>query len=93
LALARAVLADFPIVVLDEPGEHLDVETADALMTDLLSATEGRTTLVITHRASGLDDVDEIVVLDRGRIAERIEHDTSSAGLALAGTANGRTTP
>jgi thiol reductant ABC exporter CydC subunit len=93
LALARALLADFPIVVLDEPGEHLDVETSDALMTDLLSATEGRTTLVITHRASGLDDVDEIVVLDRGRIAERIEHDTSSAGLALAGTANGRTTP
>lgn len=90
LALARAVLADFPIVVLDEPGEHLDVETADALMTDLLSATEGRTTLIITHRASGLDEVDEIVVLDRGRIAERIGHETSSPGLALAGTANGR---
>jgi thiol reductant ABC exporter CydC subunit len=93
LALARAVLADFPIVVLDEPGEHLDVETADALMTDLLSATEDRTTLIITHRASGLDEVDEIVVLDRGRIIERIEHARSSPALALAGTANGRSTP
>jgi ABC-type transport system involved in cytochrome bd biosynthesis fused ATPase/permease subunit len=78
--------------VLDEPGEHLDVETADALMTDLLSATEGRTTLIITHRTPGLDEVDEIVVLDRGRIAERIDHDTSSPALALAGTANGRST-
>ena len=73
LALARALLADFPILVLDEPGEHLDVETADALTRDLLSATTGRTTLLITHRLAGLDVVDEIVVLDRrsGRRARR----------------------
>ncbi|RPI10078.1 MAG: ATP-binding cassette domain-containing protein, partial [Actinobacteria bacterium] len=92
LALARALLADFPILVLDEPGEHLDVETADALMTDLLSATEGRTTLIITHRTSGLDDVDEIVVLDRGQVTGRTEHETASPALALAGTATGRST-
>ncbi|WP_425588610.1 ATP-binding cassette domain-containing protein, partial [Streptomyces phyllanthi] len=53
LALARALLADFPVLVLDEPAEHLDLPTADALTTDLLVATEGRTTLLITHRLAG----------------------------------------
>ncbi|MFI8101579.1 thiol reductant ABC exporter subunit CydD [Streptomyces sp. NPDC086023] len=71
LALARALLADFPVLVLDEPAEHLDLETADALTADLLTATEGRTTLLITHRLAGLDAVDEVVVLDRGRIVQR----------------------
>ncbi|MEV6211427.1 thiol reductant ABC exporter subunit CydD [Kitasatospora sp. NPDC051914] len=73
LALARALLADFPVLILDEPAEHLDLPTADALTADLLAATAGRTTLLITHRLAGLDDttVDEVLVLDRGRIAER----------------------
>ncbi|MFF3243196.1 thiol reductant ABC exporter subunit CydD [Streptomyces sp. NPDC002870] len=71
LALARALLADFPVLVLDEPAEHLDLATADALTTDLLTATEGRTTLLITHRLQGLDAVDEIVVLEAGRIVQR----------------------
>ena len=73
IAVARALLADFPILVLDEPSEHLDAETADALIADLLAATEGRTTLLITHRLVGLDGIDEIVVLDQGRVVERIE--------------------
>lgn len=78
LALARALLADFPVLVLDEPAEHLDLPTADALVADLLAnallaATEGRTTVLITHRLAGLDDatVDEVLVLDGGRVAER----------------------
>ncbi|MFE4977636.1 thiol reductant ABC exporter subunit CydD [Kitasatospora sp. NPDC056651] len=73
LALARALLADFPVLVLDEPAEHLDLPTADALTADLLTATEGRTTVLITHRLAGLDDdtVDEVLVLDGGRVAER----------------------
>ncbi|MFJ9447770.1 thiol reductant ABC exporter subunit CydD [Kitasatospora sp. NPDC101235] len=73
LALARALLADFPVLVLDEPAEHLDLPTADALTADLLAATEGRTTVLITHRLAGLDDatVDEVLVLDGGRVAER----------------------
>jgi len=73
LALARALLADFPVLILDEPAEHLDLPTADALTADLLAATEGRTTLLITHRLAGLDDstVDEVLVLDAGRIVER----------------------
>ncbi|MFD7027632.1 thiol reductant ABC exporter subunit CydD [Streptomyces sp. NPDC059917] len=71
LALARALLADFPVLVLDEPAEHLDVVTADALTEDLLHATEGRTTVLITHRLAGLDAVDEILVLDGGRVVQR----------------------
>ncbi|MGW5617474.1 thiol reductant ABC exporter subunit CydD [Streptomyces sp. NPDC003877] len=71
LALARALLADFPVLVLDEPAEHLDLATADALTADLLAATEGRTTLLITHRLAGLEAVDEVIVLDRGRVVQR----------------------
>ncbi|MEU7644240.1 thiol reductant ABC exporter subunit CydD [Streptomyces huasconensis] len=71
LALARALLADFPVLVLDEPAEHLDLPTADALTADLLAATEGRTTLLITHRLAGLDTVDEVIVLDAGKVAQR----------------------
>ncbi|MGW2636486.1 thiol reductant ABC exporter subunit CydD [Streptomyces sp. NPDC001348] len=71
LALARALLADFPVLVLDEPAEHLDLPTADALTADLLAATEGRTTLLITHRLAGLEAVDEVIVLDDGRVVQR----------------------
>ncbi|MEV5432246.1 thiol reductant ABC exporter subunit CydD [Streptomyces sp. NPDC052701] len=71
LALARALLADFPVLVLDEPAEHLDLPTADALTADLLAATEGRTTLLITHRLAGLEAVDEVIVLDEGRVVQR----------------------
>ncbi|MET9731759.1 thiol reductant ABC exporter subunit CydD [Streptomyces sp. NPDC006458] len=71
LALARALLADFPVLVLDEPAEHLDLPTADALTADLLAATEGRTTLLITHRLAGLRDVDEVIVLADGQVVQR----------------------
>jgi ABC-type multidrug transport system fused ATPase/permease subunit len=74
LALARALLADFPVLVVDEPGEHLDTEAADALVADLLDGTSGRATLVITHRLSGLEKVDEVIVLDHGRAIERGSH-------------------
>lgn len=79
LALARALLADFPVLVLDEPAEHLDLPTADALTADLLAATEGRTTLLITHRLAGLDAVDEVVVLDAGRIVQRGSYEELTA--------------
>ncbi|MCX5141523.1 thiol reductant ABC exporter subunit CydD [Streptomyces sp. NBC_00338] len=71
LALARALLADFPVLVLDEPAEHLDLLTADALTADLLAATRGRTTVLITHRLEGLDAVDEVVVLEAGAVVQR----------------------
>lgn len=81
LAVARALLADFPILILDEPGEHLDTQTADAIVADLLASTQDRATLLITHRLAGLGEVDEVIALDRGRTLERgthtqlIEHD------------------
>jgi thiol reductant ABC exporter CydC subunit len=69
LALARALLADFPVVILDEPAEHLDEQVAEALTRDLLSATAGRTILLITHRPVQAADVDQIVCLREGRVA------------------------
>ena len=63
LALARVLLADFPVIVLDEPAEHLDDDTARELTRDLLAATEGRTRLLITHRPVDAAEVDQIVRL------------------------------
>jgi ABC-type transport system involved in cytochrome bd biosynthesis fused ATPase/permease subunit len=61
--LARALLEDAPVLVLDEPSAHLDAPTAEALMRDVLSAAGARTVLLITHRPEGLALVDEIVPL------------------------------
>ena len=74
LALARALLADFPLVIFDEPAEHLDAVTGDALIRDLLAATSDVGTLLITHRLAGLELVDEIVVLHDGLVVERGRH-------------------
>ncbi|MBT2232688.1 thiol reductant ABC exporter subunit CydC [Nonomuraea sp. NEAU-A123] len=75
LALARALLYDPPVMLLDEPAEALDEEAADALMADLLDVTHDRTTLLVTHRLKGLEQVDEIVVLEEGRVVQRGHHD------------------
>ncbi|MFJ2032078.1 thiol reductant ABC exporter subunit CydC [Streptosporangium sp. NPDC087985] len=75
LALARALLNDPPVLLLDEPAEALDEETADALMADLLDATHGRTTLLVTHRLHGLERVDEIIVLENGAVVQRGTHE------------------
>ena len=66
LVLARALLADRPVLVLDEPTAHLDAVTAERLMDDVLAATSGQTILLITHRPEGLDQMDEVVVLAAG---------------------------
>ena len=63
LVLARALLADAPVLVLDEPTAHLDPGTASALMRDVFAAAAGRTVLLITHRDEGLDLVDRVVTL------------------------------
>ena len=64
LTLARALLADAPILVLDEPTAHLDPQTAEDLMRDVFTAATGRSVLLITHRPEGLDLADEIVTLE-----------------------------
>ena len=67
LLLARALAAPAPLMLLDEPGEHLDPATADRLVTDLLAAgtREGRGTLLVTHRLSALAHADEILIMGR----------------------------
>jgi thiol reductant ABC exporter CydC subunit len=75
LALARAFLADPALLILDEPTAHLEPESRRALTADLLHATEGHAVLLITHERDGLDQVDQIVVLEHGRIAEQGSHD------------------
>jgi thiol reductant ABC exporter CydC subunit len=70
LALARALLADPALLILDEPTAHLDRRTRHALLSDLLSAAAGRTVLLITHDLDGLDQVDQVIALDGGKVAE-----------------------
>jgi thiol reductant ABC exporter CydC subunit len=79
LAAARVLLADFPVMVLDEPGEHLDTATADAIVADVLDAAGGRAVLLITHRLAGLQAADEVIVLDCGRVVQRGTHDELAA--------------
>jgi len=74
LALARALLADPPVLVLDEPTAHLDPGNRRDLAADLLAVSRGRSTLLITHDLLGLDRVDEIIVLSDGLVAERGPH-------------------
>ena len=64
LTVARALLSEAPVLVLDEPTAHLDPETAEVLVRDVLAAAGDRSILLITHRPEGLDLVDEIVELD-----------------------------
>ena len=75
LALARALLAGTPVLILDEPTEHLDNETAAALTRDLLAAARDRTVLLITHRTDDLAAVDEVVTLAAGRVQGTATHD------------------
>ena len=71
VALARALLADQPVLVLDEPTEGLDAATAEAVVGDLLAGASRRTVLLLTHRPEGLQHVDEIYEMRDGRLHRR----------------------
>ena len=75
LAIARAILLDPPILLLDDPTAAVDAETEREILDAIESAMRGRTTLLVTHRISALRRADRIVVLHRGRIEQIGTHD------------------
>jgi len=76
VAIARAILKDAPILILDEATSSLDSESEVLIQDALWTLLAGRTAIVIAHRLSTVRRMDELIILDRGRIAERGAHDT-----------------
>ena len=74
LAVALALLKDAPLLVLDEPTANLDTVTERELLASVWEAARDRSVLLITHRLVGMEEVDEILVLDAGRVVERGTH-------------------
>jgi ATP-binding cassette subfamily B protein len=75
MAIARTILRNPPVLVLDEATSSLDTQTEAAVQAELERLVEGRTTITIAHRLSTIRDADQIVVLDQGEIVERGTHD------------------
>lgn len=74
ISLARAILKDAPILLLDEPTSALDAQSEAVVQEALERFMQGRTVLVVAHRLATIKNVDEIVVLDQGRLVERGTH-------------------
>jgi ATP-binding cassette subfamily B protein len=76
LAIARAVLLEPPILLMDDPTASVDPETEHEIFAAMQRAIAGRTTFIVAHRLSTLQRADLVVVLDRGRIVQTGRHDT-----------------
>jgi ATP-binding cassette subfamily B protein len=74
IAIARALLRNAPILILDEPTAALDAESEEQVMSALERLMEGRTTFIIAHRLSTIREADLIVVLNQGRVVEQGRH-------------------
>jgi ATP-binding cassette subfamily C protein CydC len=74
LAIARALLHNAPLMLLDEPTEGLDAETERQILDLLAEVTTGKTVLMVTHRLRGLARFDSIIVMDNGQIIEQGNH-------------------
>ena len=75
IAIARAILSDPKIIILDEATSNLDTESEALIQKSLAELTKNRTTIVIAHRLSTIRKADQILVIENGRIAERGNHD------------------
>ncbi|WP_055106178.1 thiol reductant ABC exporter subunit CydD [Paenibacillus ihumii] len=75
VALARALLSERPVLLLDEPTAHLDIETEYELKETMLPLFEGKLVLLATHRLHWMRDMDRIIVMEQGRIVETGTHD------------------
>ncbi len=75
IAIARAILKDPPILILDDATASVDTETENLIQAALSELTKSRTTFVIAQRVSTVKRADKIVVLDKGRIAETGTHE------------------
>ncbi|MBU2940369.1 ABC transporter ATP-binding protein/permease [Lacinutrix sp. C3R15] len=76
IAIARAILADPKVIILDEATSNLDTESEALIQKSLTQLTKNRTTIVIAHRLSTIRKADQILVIENGKIAERGNHDT-----------------
>jgi len=75
LAIARAILADPKILILDEATSNLDAESENFIQASLKELLKGRTTFVIAHRLSTIRQADQILIIENGEIVERGQHE------------------
>ena len=75
IAIARAILANPKILILDDATSSVDMETEHEIQQTLKQLMDNRTTLIVAHRISSVKDADQIIVLDEGRIVEQGTHD------------------
>ena len=79
MAIARAIMKDAPILLCDEPTSSLDSRTESDIMNNIKQLGQDRTTVIVAHRLSTIQDCDEIIVFHNGKVAERGTHEELSA--------------